>query len=68
MALRSRQGQLRVAHFLRGFLYVLVHPAAFQRGDAGTAQFEDGVIREHLQEGVSSKTMLSGDRSIILAL
>ena len=52
MARRSRQGQLCVAHFLRGFLYVLVHPAAFQRGDAGAAQFEDGVIREHLQEGV----------------
>ena len=72
----ARQGELGRAHFLRRLLHMLVHSAAFQRRDAGAALFQDLVVLEHLQEGVDlvrlgrsvQNTMLSGDRSMILAL
>ena len=44
--------QLVLPHLLRGLLDVLVHPAPFQRRDAGTALLQDVVILKHFQEGV----------------
>ena len=71
----ARQGQLCIPHFLCGLLHVLVFAAALQRGYAGTAELQDLVVLEHGQErvdliGLASqlKDMLSGDRSMILAL
>ena len=41
MAVRPRQGQLRLSYLLRGLLHVLVLAAALQSGDAGAAKLQD---------------------------
>ena len=69
------QRELCLSYLLRGLLHMLMHPAALEGGDAGAALLQDLIIRHELQEAsifsgrpVSSKTMLSGDRSMIFAL
>lgn len=75
VASRAGQRELCLSYLLRGLLYMLMHPAALEGGDAGAALLQDLIVRHELQEGVnfsgrpvSSKTMLSGDRSMIFAL
>ncbi len=74
-AMGARQRELGRAHFLRRLLHMLVHSAAFQRRDAGAALFQDLVVSNIFRKAsilsglpISSNTMLSGDRSMILAL
>ena len=52
MAMRPRQGQLRLPDLLRELLHVLVLAAALQRGDAGAAELQNVVALEHGQKGV----------------
>ena len=52
MAVRPRQGQLRLSYLLRGLLHVLVLAAALQSSDAGAAKLQDVIALEHRQESV----------------
>ena len=52
MAVRPRQGQLRLPDLLGGLLHVFVLAAALQRRDAGAAELQNVVALEHGQKGV----------------
>ena len=58
MAMRTRQGQLRLPDLLRELLHVLVLAAALQRGDAGAAELQNVVALEHSQKGVDPEANL----------
>ena len=47
MAMRPRQGQLRLPDLLGGLLHVFVLAAALQRCDAGAAELQNVVAPEH---------------------
>ena len=52
MASRAGQRELCLSYLLRGLLYMLMHPAALEGGDAGAALLQDLIVRHELQEGV----------------